>query len=454
MFLNLVLQSFLRQPRRKLLAALAVALGATILTATLSIQTEIGDRMNHELRSLGANIVVRPAVEGADIHRRGATGGADADDGVEADNASGRQGNAISAEPLLRESELPKIKLTFWGHNILGYSPMLRWTAPLANGASVPVIGTYFAKTIMVRGEPFVTGVRKTHPWWKVDGEWPGDDPVVGRINLAGPSAASTADPDDVLVGEKLASAMHLAAGSKIVLVGETLRLSGVVSTGGDEDGAIIAPLKLVQWMSGRPDAVDEVFVSALTKPEDDFARRDPQTMSGPILERWMCSPYANTIAHQIDLALPGGHAEQIRRVAQNEGSLLNKVSGLFLLITVAALLASGLAVGAAMAAAMFERRREIGIMRSLGASAGMIGGIFVVESLLLSVVAALLGFVAGGVLSRAIGVAVFHEAIDARGVVLPVVIIGSIVVTLAGSYGAIHKAISTEPMSVLRGEA
>jgi len=69
----------------------------------------------------------------------------------------------------------------------------------------------------------------------------------------------------------------------------------------------------------GKPDAVRRIYVSALTKPEDALARRDPKTMNPELFDRWYCSPYVRSIAYQLQEAIPHSHAEQIRQVAQNE---------------------------------------------------------------------------------------------------------------------------------------
>ena len=68
------------------------------------------------------------------------------------------------------------------------------------------------------------------------------------------------------------------------------------------------------------------VYVSALTKPEDAFARRDPKSMSGAMYDRWYCSPYPQSIALPVEEAIPHSHAEQIRQVAQNEGAVLSRI--------------------------------------------------------------------------------------------------------------------------------
>src|SRR5207237_9112402 len=96
--------------------------------------------------------------------------------------------------------------------------------------------------------------------------------------------------------------------------------------------------------------------------------RQDPGTLTGVRRDSWDCSPYANSIAYQIREVLPNVRVEQIRQVEQNHGKVLSRVSGLMLLLTLAALLAAALAVSAAMAATILERRPEVGLRKCLGA--------------------------------------------------------------------------------------
>ena len=51
---------------------------------------------------------------------------------------------------------------------------------------------------------------------------------------------------------------------------------------------------------------VDRIDVAALTKPEDDFARKDQKTMTAEERELLMCTNYVVTITHEIEEALPG----------------------------------------------------------------------------------------------------------------------------------------------------
>jgi putative ABC transport system permease protein len=299
----------------------------------------------------------------------------------------------------------------------------------------VTLLGTYFAKPLSFGNDQFTTGVRSTHPWWKVTGAWPEDS------------------SREVLVGERLAASLGEKPGSEFEIAGRPLRVSGILSTGGAEDDDVVAPLAVAQEILGRPDAVKRVYVSALTKPEDDFGRRDPKSLSGAIYDRWYCTPYPQAIALQLTEAMSHSHAEQIRQVSQNEGAVLTRIEGLIFLITLAALFASALAVSAAMATTIFERRAEVGLMKALGAGKLVVASIFFAEATLLALIGGALGFGVGTMLAHQIGRSIFNSDISIPPVLLPVILAIAVIVTFAGSAAAIRRAVGLDPVFALRGE-
>jgi putative ABC transport system permease protein len=419
MFARLLYESFRRQKRRKLLAGVAITLGVTVATAMIAVATDIGDKINRELRSYGANLLVTPQEDSIDVEIGGVNLKPPSD------------GNFLS------EADLPKIKGTFWRHNILGFSPMLPVNITLGKpGQDATLVGTYFAKQLSFGKDQFTTGVRNTHPWWKVSGAWPTDG------------------SNDILVGDHLSQKLHLRAGDTVALNGQDHHIAGILSTGGAEDNQIVAPLVVAQLLLGKPDAVRRVYVSALTKPEDALARRDPKTMSGELWDRWYCSPYVQSIAYQLQEAIPHSHAEQIRQVAQNEGTVLSRIKGLMLLITLAALFASALAVSAAMATAIFERRREVGLMKALGAGNFAVAALFFAESTMLALFSGLAGFFAGSWLALRIGYSIFASQITIEPVLFPIIMAIAVVVTFSGSAAAIRRAVKFDPVFALRGDA
>jgi putative ABC transport system permease protein len=205
---------------------------------------------------------------------------------------------------------------------------------------------------------------------------------------------------------------------------------------------------------------VRRVEISATTKPEDAFARKDPDALPAKQREIWYCRPYANSIAYQIREAIPGAQADQIRRVEQSEGNVLARISGLMWLVSAAALLAAGFAVSAAMATAILERRGEIGLMRSLGASKGAIAFLFYAETGILAIFAGVLGYLIGSGLAAWLGARIFAgdgaaSHIPALNpVLLPVVVALALVVAIAGSTPSIRAALKMDPSAILREDA
>lgn len=390
----------------------------------IAVAADIGDKINRELRTYGANLVVYPDSDTLDVN----IGGVDLK--PPADGA------------YLNESDLPAIKSTFWRHNILAFAPFLPATVRATAGGQaqeVELLGTWFSHAFRYGNESFTTGVEKTNPWWKVQGAWPADD------------------SNDVLIGEALAARMNLHAGDTIEINGRQLKIAGVLAAGPAENQQIVAPIHVPQEILGRPGAVRRVFVSALTKPEDELARRgaaNPKSLSPEVYDRWYCSPYAASIAYQLMEVIPHSRAEQIRQVAQNEGVVLSRIKGLMLLVTLAALLASALAVSAAMATAIFERRHEVGLMKALGAGNGSVAALFFTEAGLLALLAGTAGFLIGVALAREIGVWIFNSRVTIEPVLFPVVLVIALIVATAGSAASIRRAVRFSPAVVLRGDA
>jgi putative ABC transport system permease protein len=429
MFPRIVYESFRRQARRKLLAGIAITLGVAVATAMIAVATDIGDKINRELRSYGANLVVTPQEDTLDVE------------------VGGVNLKPPSDGAFLNEADLPKIRGTFWHHNIVGFSPMLPATIKLGNGSDakdVTLVGTYFNKALSFGKEDFTTGVRITHPWWKVSC---GD----------GKESPNCGWPDDnsqnILVGERLAAKLVKKPGDTLEISGRQLTISGILSTGAAEDDQIVSPLALAQQILGKPGAVRRLYVSALTKPPDALSVRDPKTMTPEVYDRWYCSPYVESIAYQLQEVIPHSHAEQIRQVAQNEGTVLSRIKGLMLLVTLAALLASALAVSAAMATAIYERRVEVGLMKALGAGDLAVSAIFFAEALLLALVGGVAGFSAGALLARQIGRSIFNSQISIEPVLFPIIMTIAVFVTFAGSAAAIRRAVKFDPVFALRGE-
>jgi putative ABC transport system permease protein len=448
MFLRIVADSFGRRPRHKLLTGAALALGMGVATAALSVSLDVGDRLAKEFRSLGANLIVTPQADSLPLE----IGGVDF--------------RPVNAGAYLPEADLPKLKTIFWHNNIVGFAPALESSArgisygPGSGMIPAPdywpgvrLIGTWaHHRTLLPDGATFETGVEKTNPWWRLtNGRW-FDEEVL-----------------ECVVGKNVArrAGTHIIGESTGLWIGDNfdiyykdysegslqLKAVGILDSGGPEDDAIIVPLKIAQQLARKSGQYRSLYISALTKPEDDFARRDPAKMTRDELERWSCSPYVSSIAYSIKQVLPGADVRVVRRVAEGEGAILTRVRILLWLVTGAALLAAALAVGASSAASVIERRTEIGLMKALGAGSGTVGFLLAAEQLLLAFVGGGAGYALGIVLARLLGEKIFGAAPEPSLIVFFVIIALAAGVTILGSAFPLHRASRYQPAPILRGE-
>ena len=451
MFARLVGESFIRNPHRKLLTAAALAAGMAVTTACLMIALDVGDRLAREFRSLGANLLVTSQSDTLALE----IGGVDY--------------RPVDQGAYLHLADLGKLKTIFWRHNVIGFTPFLdvpvqvrldpgsaASSASAVIPAKVPatvsatMIGTWYQHAVPVPdGTTFETGVRLTHPWWTIRGRWFNDgahECVIGA-GLAKSFPGGAAPGATLWV--QLANGEAAAPAAPAI----PLLVTGIVATGDVDDNSIVAPLFLAQELSGHPGQFRQLFVSALTKPEDAFSQRDPARMTPSEYDRWFCSPYISSIGHQIQQVMPGTEARPIRRVAETEGRVLSRVSSLLWVVTLAALIGAALAVAATAATTVLDRRSEVGLMKALGAPNALVAAIFLAEQLLLACIGGAIGFLVGAGLARLLGEKIFGTPAEMRPVLFPVVLTIAAMVAVVGSLIPLRRASHFDPATILRGE-
>lgn len=422
MFLRILGESFRRRRRRKLLTVAALALGTGVTMATLSVALDIGDKLARELRSFGANILVRPQADTLPLE----IGGVDL--------------RPLNEGSFLHEDALPKLKTIFWRHHLLAFAPFLDQSAALPGGDTTVLVGTWFEKLLPLEDNTrFVTGVRALNPGWQVEGAWPADD----------------AEPE-ALVGVALAERYGWGVGDEVpvVLAGghpARLRVRGQLRTGGDEDRQIFVPLGWLQRATGHEKEFRRLQVSALVSPEDDFARRNPKSMTPAEYDRWYCTPYVSSVAHQIEEVLPGSQAAPVRRVAQAETAILSRVERLSALVSVAALLGAVLVVLSTMTTTVLERRPEIALLKALGADNFSLSALFLAEAVLLGLLGGALGYAGGLAGARFIARSVFDATLSPQPILLPLMLALATAAAVVGTLVPLRSLQRTDPAVVLR---
>ncbi|MEI7350035.1 ABC transporter permease, partial [Pectobacterium parmentieri] len=384
MLWRLLRQSWRRNIRRKSLAVLTVFLAAGLISALLAVSIDIGDKMARELKSYGANILIEPAGQAA------------------LPALFGERSNPLDGQDFLDEAELPNIKDIFWRNNIVGFAPLLSGDVEI-NGQPVAVLGTFFSQPVAVPDEEdYRTGQMTVSPYWQVAGLWP-QEPV------------TTENVAQALVGKQLATQMGWKVGDKLALHGlkgdATVEISGILSSGGDEEGRLVMPLATVQSLLGLAGKIQAIRVSALTVPENELSRRARENLEALNAEEydlWYCTAYVSSIAHQLEEAISGSVVRPIWQVAASEGVVIDKIQLLLAVVTFAALVASAMGIASLMTSTIMERAKEIGLMKALGARQWQIMLLFYLEAALSGLAGGIAGCVAGWGLAKAIGLMLF----------------------------------------------
>jgi putative ABC transport system permease protein len=418
MFVQLLKKSIQRRKSRFAMGVASVLIGAAVVTALFTVSLGVGDQIGQEFAKYGANLILQPQSNTVEVGLPGVSLG------------------SVNEQKYLNESDLWMIKTIQYRANVLGFAPFLYQTVTAANGSNAQkavLAGTYFNKTIQIlhpaspQDPPeFTTGIADISLWWKVTGNWITDQN----------------DATSAMVGSNVAQKLNLSVGDSFnvsyageqngtaVTNAKDLRVVGIVETGGAEDNQIFVNLPVAQDLSGRPGKVDTVQVSALC-------------IRCPVED----------IAAGIQDKIPGIQGTTVKQLTNAEMGTLDKYQSLMALVTAVGLLASTMGNFTTMTANVSERRREIALMKSIGAENRSIASLFLAEAAITGLVGGFLGFGVGGVLAQLIGLSVFSTAIPLSWEALAVIMPISIGVSLFASAVPVRRATAIEPAVVLRGE-
>jgi putative ABC transport system permease protein len=278
-------------------------------------------------------------------------------------------------------------------------APFALVVARTSDGQSIVVAGTDFDR------------VKQLDRWWSVSA-WP-------------------AAPDQALVGVRaLATVSPKNQPFDLSFQGRNIHLTsaGTVRTGGAEDSRIYLPLAdFTAWTGVQPSTVE---VAASGSPQEISA-----------------------IMKQLVATIPGADVRPVRQIMEGEARVLGKARATLLAATALIILTAALCVLSTLMGWVFDRRRDFAIMKALGASDRLLNGFFATEAAALGAVGAVIGFLLGIGIAAWIGRVNFHAPVAPRFGVLPVVLAGSIVITLLAAIFPISLLRKVQPAAILRGE-
>lgn len=296
-------------------------------------------------------------------------------------------------------------------------------------------VAPYRYETVIINERPIIAaatdleGAKAASPYWYVTGSWP---------QISG----------QVLVGEDAAQTYGIGAGDKITVsfAAENkeenqdknnsesnemeFTVSGVLDTGGSEENYIFISLQDMVSLTGKNAPYDMVELS-ISASQDELQE------------------YADKISTNTDSVSP----RLVKRVTQSETTVLSKLQSLVLLVTVVVLLLTMICVATTMTAVVTERRKEIGLRKSLGASNKSIIGEFMGEGMFLGGIGGLLGSLLGFVFAEFVSVNVFNSSITFQPLLIPITLVVSVAVTALACLLPVRSATEVDPALVLKGE-
>lgn len=393
MFFRMVTASLMRRRSRMLIALLAIAIGAAILSGLMTIYYDVPRQLGAQFRNYGANMIITPTDE---------------------DITTEEMNEAVA----LIDSQ-----------DLVGAAP-------------------YRYETVRIHEQPIMAAgtdmeqAQKTSPYWSVDGEWPSasGELMVGQtvsedLNLkVGDTVEVSFQPEETTETVETADA---GATSETAAEDETtvdnvldFTVTSILSTGGSEEDYVYMSLDDMETLTEIGDTIDLVELSISSSSDGLTA-------------------YMN----EINDTLPSMNASLVKRVTASETTVLSKLQALILLVTIVVLALTMISVATTMTAVVTERRKEIGLRKAIGATDREIIGEFMGETVLLGGFGGLLGGFLGFAFAQVVSVSIFSSSISFRPYILPLAIVVSIAVTCIACLIPIRSATSIDPALVLKGE-
>lgn len=395
MYIKMVTSSLIRRASRLIIAVLAIAIGATILSGLVTIYYDIPDQLGREFRSYGANLIILP---------RG--------------------------DSKITRGTLDSLKNLIGADKLVGIAP-------------------YRYQTVKINEQPYIIAgtdleqAEKNSPFWYINGQW-GNSRENLRV-MAGHEIAETLNlnlGDSFMVqgvkyGEQAqASGQNLSAAEnqKRDLARQnfhkTFTVCGIVSTGGAEEGFIFADIDMLNDLIGDTFRADVIECSVIADAKE-----------------------LEIISARIEHDLPDLQPRAVRRLTQSQDIVLGKLQALVLLVTVVVLIITMISVYTTMMAMVAERRREIALKKALGAENKFVMGELLGEGVLLGFIGGALGVWLGFEFAQRVSLNVFGRAINFQWALIPVTIIVFIAITVMASIIPVRKVMDIHPAIVLKGE-
>lgn len=195
---------------RMLIALIAVAVGATIISGMVTVYREVPQQLGREFRAYGANLLIIPANDSATFDLE----------------------------------KISEVRAVLSGHEVIGAAPFLYERLEI-NKQYILTGGTDFAE------------LQKVSPYWQIEGASPSEREVLIGAQLA--KIFSPYEPTEIIGQEVTISAGEGTAMKKYIV-------SGIVSTGGKEEDFAFMNLADLQAIVEKPAQISVAQLSVVAE--------------------------------------------------------------------------------------------------------------------------------------------------------------------------------------------
>lgn len=379
------------------LAICSVLVGATVASMLLNLYGDARRKMTQEFRAYGPNVVLVSS------------------------EAMGDPGQAASG--VMDESVMDR--LAPFAQRSRGFAavPSLYVVTRLAK-ATAPDDHTPSPdpENVVAVGTDF-GALSRLYPSWRIEGSTRGGGAPVCAI------------------GTHIAAQMRMHLGDSIQLdtitngaaQTATFPIANILSTGTAEDDQVFVPLASLQLMNRLAAKVSVVEMSVPGETAD--------------IERVMA---------ELNTPLSGIHGIEVRPIRQivySAGRVLDTIRWVMLSLTGLILIIIALCVTATMTAIVLERRKDIAVMKSLGANDRLVMRLFLTEGVTMGLIGGCGGFALGLVLAHEMARQLFGVSLNPTWWTFPLVCFASMMLAGVATLFPVEIVRGIQPARVLRGD-
>ena len=418
LFLRLWWRSLSVKRPQAILALLSLVVGAAVISMLVNLYGGVRRSMTREFRAYGANAVLAPklpSTSGEEEQERSPS---------ELPSAAG-EGNPVWGTPVsdtLDEAVMRKVEAFARQRQGMMALPVLYGVVRLKLNQPDPLLPE--SVNVVAVGTD-LAGLRRMNPGWResaaagFSGELP---PCMVGARIASRLRVASRDPVRI-------EGLNPSAGASAASLA-SWRLSSVLSTGSSEDEQVFLPLQALQTILGLPGRISQVQVRLEGEPgEVEAALRG------------------------LSSALPGVEVRPIRQIVYSQGRVLGVIRWFLLALTGLILAILVMCLMATMTAIALERRKDIGVMKALGATNLQVMGLFMAEGAALGLAGGSIGCLLGS--GSAVGIArrLFGVTLDLLWWSSPLVSILAALLAVGAALFLVRTVRGIEPAVVLRGE-